>query len=268
MALSERLQSSTGGPSGGATWADTGESVPFAQITNNSTTFTDAIVTVVSTVDQLAAGGVPTGDYLPVISGLQVQPIQRLTGGQLVMATLMASSNLQSFGLAVRRTCGFLNAQITNAGGAITTLPFTTNTSLPAGAIINLTNVSGNTQAWTVSSAVSVPFGSVVTSIPVNSATPGNTYPATTSLGNVIVGAGTAEASGLAFGWIGTGAGSTGTPFIAAWQAASMPALTVNPWFDSTGDFYLFAGDVVVYRYAVTSSSVTIPAGAVYCQKV
>jgi len=151
MALTERLQGSIGGPSGGTTWADTGETVPFAQITNNSTSYTDVYISIVSTVDGTVAGGGATGDQLPVISGLTVQPIQRLMGSQLNLVTLLAASPLQILGIAVHRQIGFLNAQIANAGGAITTLPFTTNTSLPAGATINLTNISGNTQAWTVS---------------------------------------------------------------------------------------------------------------------
>lgn len=253
MALPLQEAAIYGSPAGGDAKYDAGRSFRFAAFTNTSTA-TNIPLGIVPFSDQHGPGGGSVGGYI-----LTGQPIQRLTGGQIALDTVLAASTGTSLGLAVFRTFGALTAQVAAADGARTTLPFTTNTRLPVGGTITLTNAAGNTDVWTVNA--DTPAGT--TSITVVSKTAGATY----AIGNVgvgIVGLSTANPSGLAFGWVTAG---TGTPLLQGRNAISLPSLAGNLLVNAAGDLNLYPGDQVVLR-GVDTGSVSVPIGIVQYQSI
>lgn len=218
-----------------STWIDMGDYVTIPTFTSTSTA-TTTVVTIIpqgtSSYDNLAAG----------------TPISRLQGGQVAIygATAMAAQSTLNLGWVVYRNFGTLATQITNAGGALTSLSVTAlNSPMPSGQTFTLVNAAGTAQTWTTSAAVV----RGATSIPVTSQTPTGTN----AVGNAIVGQ---LGNGILFGWLA----ATGTPAFYLNQATTMPAVNANITAgggnllgDPVGAFaYLMPGDIT----AVTAFSV------------
>lgn len=228
-----------------STWIDMGDVTTFATFTSTST----ATITPVTAIMQ------PTSGYDYLAPGT---PISRLQGGQVVItgSTAMAAQSTLNLGWVVYRNFGTLGTQITNAGGALTSLTIAApgvNTAMPSGQTFTLVNAAGTVQTWTTSAAV---VRGALT-IAVTSQTPTGTN----AVGNALVGQ---VGNGILFGWLA----ATGTPAFYLNQATSMPAINANitagggnTLGDPFGPFvYLYPGDVPSLS-TFSAGSVTVQAG-------
>jgi hypothetical protein len=223
-------------------WDDVGEQLNFAAFTSTSTATILGIRVVplnTSTLANLAVG----------------ESIQRLQGAQLsiVSLTYMAAQTTQDAGVGVFRSFGTLATQITNAGGALTSLNVTAlNTALPSGQVLNLTNAAGTLQTWTLSAAAA----RGATTLAVNSQTPTGTN----AVGNSFVGL---VGNMIAFGWLH----AVGSPVFLPYLPYSLPAVAANTALNTTGDPYgpfllELPGDVEVF-YAASAGSISWSAGVI-----
>lgn len=243
MAQKVRSAASYGGPNlSDGMWMEMGEYQQLAAFTSTSTPTIQAFKIVPQDTSSL--------DGLP---GLTVgSSIYRLQGGQfcVVGATAMAAQTTLDLGIVVYRNFATLATQITNAGGALTSLSVSpVNTAMPSGQTFILTNAAGTAQTWTTSAAVA----KGATSIPVTSTTPTGTN----AVGNAIIGI---VGNAIAFGWLHP----TGTPAFACNQALLLPANAANAALVTTGDPYgsylpEIPGDVVA-TYATSAGSVSVAA--------
>jgi hypothetical protein len=255
--MSQKLRSavSYGGPNlSDSMWTDNGETGYFAAITSTSTPTFIPISIVPQDTSSI--------DNLP---GLTVgASINRLQGGQyaVISGTGMAVQPTLNLGLVIVRKFCTLSAQLTNAGGAITSLPVTAVVSpIPSGASLTITNATPTLQTWVTTAAV-LPGA---TAIPVTSQTPSATFPAGLGVDG-FVGGGSATAPAILFGWV---VGGTGTPAFAAYQSYLLPAITANivaGSTTSTGDPYgpfvpKLPGDITTFC-AFSAGSITVSAGA------
>jgi hypothetical protein len=246
VALKDRARISVGGTKlSNGTWSDEGGSCYFAAFTSTAT----ATILPIRIVP-LGTGGSYEGDANPQPSS----PIQRLQGAYvaLVSGTAMAAQTTLDFGVVVYRNFGTLATQITNAGGALTSLSVTAlTTSMPSGQTFTLTNAAGTVQTWTTSAAVL----QGATSIPVNSQTPTGTN----AVGNVISGI---VGNGNTFGWLH----AVGTPALAVNTSVLLPA-SVNTVMDTTSDSYgpfllEYPGDIECL-YVTSAGSISVSAGMI-----
>lgn len=250
MAGKRRLLISAGGPKlQDSAWDDFGESFNFAAFTNG-TTATIIPISILPLVTVSESLGLSDG-------------ICRLQGGQIAFMAAgtsggVAASSISTLGLAVYRSFCTLSAQITAAGGALTSLAVTpVNTALPSGQTFTLTTAAGGTpQVWTTSAAVAVG----ATSIPVSSATPSATY----AIGTACVGQ---VGNNLYCGWLNS---ASGTPAFAQNLSVRLPMLAaaanpaINQTIDPVGAFLLgYPGDVVALVGVTSSSTFSVPAGIV-----
>jgi hypothetical protein len=223
-------------------WDDVGENLNFAAFTSTATATILGIRVVfqaTSSVDYLAAG----------------QPISRLQGAQLsiVSLTYMAAQTTQDAGVGVMRSFGTLATQITNGGGALTSLNVTPlNTALPSGQVLNLTNAAGTLQTWTLTAAAA----KGATTLAVSSQTPTGTN----AVGNSFVGL---VGNMIAFGWLH----AVGSPVFLPYLSYNLPAVAANTALNTTGDPYgpflpELPGDVEVF-YAASAGSISWSAGVV-----
>ena len=227
-------------------WSDVGESLYFAAFTSTSTPTILGIRVVPQDTSSSATGG----DYLA--TGV---PINRLQGAQLsiVSLTYMAAQTTQDAGVGVMRVFGTLTTQITNAGGALTSLNVSPlNTALPSGQVLNLTNAAGTLQTWTLTAAA--PKGA--TTLAVSSQTPTGTN----AVGNSFVGL---VGNTIAFGWLH----AVGSPVFLPYLSYSLPAVSSNTALNTTGDPYgsflpEYPGDVEVF-YVTSAGSISWSAGVI-----
>jgi hypothetical protein len=259
MAIKHRSIIAQGGPDlNQSGWWDMGEALSFAAF-SNSTTATILPIAITAFNTTSSATGVET---LPFNAG-----IYRLQGAQLAFMAAgtaggLAASSISTLGIAVYRAFGELNAQITNAGGALTSLAIAApgvNTAMPSGQTFTLTTAAGATpQVWTTSAAVAV--GALT--IPVTSTTPSATYAAGTDLNGQV-------GNNILFGWLnGAGGGS-----MAFGQNESNPLPAITATFtaagaSTTGDPYgpylvLMPGDIVALYGITSSSTFSVPAGII-----
>jgi len=225
MAIRLRAAQSNGGPAlTDSTWFDAGESLPFAAISATTT----LQIFPINIVPQSTSSQVSGGDSLPFST-----PIQRLMGAQITFPAVgtsggTAASSTTNLGVAVYRSFGKLAAQITNAGGALTSLSVAApgvNTALPSGQTFMISVAAGGTsQSWTTTAAVAVG----ATTIPVSSQTPSSTY----AKGQPLVGV---VGNNIAFGWLSSG---SGTPAFAMNASTVLPAITANTALNQTADPY------------------------------
>jgi hypothetical protein len=227
-------------------WYDGGENLNFAAFTSTSTPTILGIRVVPLDTASVNSGG----DFLA--AGL---PINRLQGAQLgiVSLTYMAAQTTQDAGVGVMRVFGTLATQITNGGGALTSLNVTAlNTALPSGQILNLTNAAGTLQTWTLSAAAA----KGATTLAVNSQTPTGTN----AVGNSFVGL---VGNMIAFGWLH----AVGSPVFLPYLPYSLPAVAANTALNTTGDPYgsylpEYPGDVEVF-YVTSAGSISWSAGVI-----
>ena len=226
-------------------WIDTGETFVFATFTSTST----ATIYPFMIIQQ------PTSAFASIDAGA---PIMRLQGGQLAItgATAMAAQTTLDCGLVVYHSFATLATQITNAGGALTSLNVTAlNAAMPSGQTFTLTNAAGTVQTWTLSAAAV----RGATTLAVNSQTPTGTN----AVGNQIIGL---NGNGILFGWLHP----TGTPAFPVYGSVIMPAQNTNILAgggntvgDPVGPYvYLFPGDILAL-YTTSAGSVTVQAGLV-----
>lgn len=240
------LISISGADIGEGSWLDVGDYTSFASFTSTST----ATLFYVSIVPQPTSSIDRPNLFLP---------IGRLQGGQVAImgATAMAAQTTLNFGWLVYHTFGTLGTQITNAGGALTSLNVAApgiNASMPSGQTFQLTNAAGTVQTWTTSAAVA----SGALSIPVNSQTPTGTN----AVGNAFNGV---LGNGIACGWV---SGLAGTPAMPVNGSITMPmiatatnTLVVPVGADPFGPYLpLWAGDVIALE-GFSAGSVTVQAG-------
>lgn len=255
MAGKRRALIAIGGPAlNDSTWDDFGEALPFAAFTN-STTATILPINVAS-LATLSPDSIPSGSAIGRLLGCQIAFLAAGTSGGV------AASTISRLGVAVYRSFGTLTTQITNAGGALTSLAVSggVNTALPSGQTFTLTTAAGaSPQVYTTSAAVL----KGATSVPVNSITPTSTYAVGTPLVGIV-------GNAIAFGWPSTGDGGTGTPAFRQNFSVAMPANTAagNPALNTTGDPYgsflpVYPGDVLALFGITDSSTFSVPAGII-----
>lgn len=232
-----------------SSWGDWGQSLVFAAISSTSTATIDPI--------QVITAGTSTAAYLAPGA-----PIQRLQGASLAItgATAQAAASTQVFGIVVYHQFATLATQVTNAGGAITSLSTTAlNAPMPSGGTFTMVNAAGTVQTWTTSAVV--PKGA--TTIPVTSTTPTGTN----AVGNALVGTlGGAGALGIQFGWLA----ATGTPALYLNQTTLLPAVSANITAgggNTAGDpygpyTYLYPGDIPCL-YVASAGSLTFQSGII-----
>ena len=258
MALRSRANTAIGGPHlSDCTWDWNDENLLFSAFTNATT----AQIFPISLISLATSSSVSGMDSVPFSDS-----IARIMGGQIVFPSIgasggVAASSISTLGIAVYRSFGKLGAQITNAGGALTSLTVSApgvTTPMPSGQTFNLTVAAGGTsQTWTTSAAVTV--GALT--IPVNSQTPGATY----ALGQSMIGQ---VGNGILWGWLGT---ASGTPAFQQNLGTVMPAITANITAgggntvgDPYGPFmYLQPGDMLALFGSTTSSTFSVPTGMV-----
>lgn len=227
-------------------WDDNGENLNFAAFTSTST----ATILGIRVVPQDTSSSATGGDYLAAGT-----PINRLQGAQLsiVSLTYMAAQTTQDAGVGVMRVFGTLATQITNAGGALTSLNVTPlNTALPSGQVLNLTNAAGTLQTWTLTAAAA----KGATTLAVSSQTPTGTN----AVGNSFVGL---VGNMIAFGWLH----AVGSPVFLPYLSYSLPAVAANTALNTTGDPYgpylpEYPGDVEVL-YVTSAGSISWSAGVI-----
>jgi hypothetical protein len=223
-------------------WHDAGENLNFAAFTSTST----------ATILGIRVAPTNTGIYESLTTG---DTINRLQGAQLsiVSLTYMAAQTTQDAGVGVMRSFGTLATQITNAGGALTSLNVTAlNTALPSGQVLNLTNAAGTLQTWTLTAAAA----KGATTLAVTSQTPTGTN----AVGNSFVGL---VGNMIAFGWLH----AVGSPVFLPYLTYNLPAVAANTALNTTGDpfgSYLpeYPGDVEVF-YAASAGSISWSAGVI-----
>jgi hypothetical protein len=233
-----------------SSWVDNGETEVFASFTSTSTpTITPFQVVPIAT---------SYNDYKPASN-----PIWRLQGAQVAItgATAQAAQSTLNFGIVVYHNFATLATQITNAGGALTSLTVTAlNAPMPSGQTFVLTNAAGTTQTWTTT-ATAVKGA---TTLAVSSTTPTGTN----AVGNALIGQlGGPTNSGIQFGWLASG---TGTPALYLNQSTTLPAINTNILAgggNTAGDpygpyVYLNQGDLLCY-YAESAGSVTVQSGII-----
>jgi hypothetical protein len=259
MALRSRANSAVGGPHlNDSNWDDNGESLAFAAFTNAVTAQIFAINILPMSTSSSVSGGdaIPFGDTM-----------QRLQGGLIAFPSFgtaggVAASTISTLGIAVYHNFGTLGTQITNAGGALTSLTIAApgvSAPMPSGQTFNITIAAGGTsQVWTTSAAVAV--GALT--IPVTSTTPSSTYAIGTPLAGQL-------GNNIAFGWLNVG-GTLGTPAFRQNASILMPAMTAvnNPALNQTGDPYgpylpMYPGDMVAIFALTSSSTFAVPTGIV-----
>ncbi len=254
MAGKHRLLISTNGPKlQDSAWSDFGESFTFAAFTNSTT---ESVIPVMIVPQVTTSETLGASDAIWRILGGQIAFMHATTGGGL------AASTISRLGLAAYRSFGTLSTQITAAGGALTSLAVAggVNTALPSGQTFTVTTAAGATpQVWTTSAAVAV--GAV--SIPVNSATPSATYAVSTPLVGQV-------GNAIAFGWLSTSDGASGTPAFRQNKSVSLPAMTAtaNPALNTTGDLFgpflpSYPGDVICLYGVTDSSTLSVPTGII-----
>jgi hypothetical protein len=229
-------------------WFDNGENFVFASLTSTST----------ATIDPLQIAPIATS---AVDSKSDSSPIWRLQGAQIIFtgATAMVAQTTLNLGVVIYHTFGTLATQITNAGGAITSLTTTALTApMPSGQTFTLVNAAGTVQTWTTSAAVL----KGATTIPVTSTTPTGTN----AVGNPLVGfLGGAATAGIQFGWLASG---SGTPALYLNSPTVLPAINANILAgggntagDPYGAFaYVYPGDLICL-FASSAGSVTVQSG-------
>jgi hypothetical protein len=235
-----------------SSWVDNGETEIFASFTSTSTP--TIVPFQVVPIDTSSQDSKPTAN-----------PIWRLQGAQVAItgATAQAAQSTLNFGIVVYHNFGTLGAQITNAGGNLTTLTVASpglNAPMPSGQTFTLTNAAGTVQTWTTTAAV----GRYALSIPVSSQTPTGTN----AIGNAFIGfLGGPTNNGIQFGWLASG---SGTPALYLNQSTTLPAVNANITAgggNTTGDpygpyTYLNQGDLLCY-YAESAGSVTVQSGII-----
>ena len=258
MGIRLRSAIANGGPAlSDSTWIDFGTDMTFAAFTNSTT----ATITPITVIFQNLSSTVSGLDTVPFAT-----PMYRLLGAQIVFMAAgtsggVAASTISRLGVAVYRSFGTLNAQITAAGGALTSLAVAApgvNTALPSGQTFTVTTAAGATpQVWTTTAAVVVG----ATSIPVSSATPSATYAAGTPLVGIV-------GNANCFGWPSTTDGATGTPAFRQNMPVRLPAYsaTANTALNQTGDpagpfLALYPGDALALFAITDSSTFSVPAG-------
>jgi hypothetical protein len=223
-------------------WEDAGRPLNFAAFTSTAT----------ATILGIRVVPINTGIYENLAAG---DTINRLQGAQLsiVSLTYMAAQTTQDAGVGVMRSFGTLATQITNAGGALTSLNVTAlNTALPSGQVLNLTNAAGTLQTWTLTAAAA----KGATTLAVSSQTPTGTN----AVGNSFVGL---VGNMIAFGWLH----AVGSPVFLPYLSYSLPAVAANTALNTTGDPYgpylpEYPGDVEVF-YAASAGSISWSAGVI-----
>jgi hypothetical protein len=258
MAIKHRSIIAQGGPDlNQSGWWDMGEALSFAAFTNSTTaTILPIAITAFNTTSSVT--GVET---LPFNAG-----VYRLQGAQLAFMAAgtaggVAASSISTLGIAVYRAFGELAAQITAAGGALTSLSIAApgvNTAMPSGQTFVLTTAAGATpQVWTTSAAVAV--GALT--IPVTSTTPSATYAAGTDLNGQV-------GNNILFGWLSS---ASGTIAFGQNESNLLPAITATftaAGASTTGDPYgpyliLMPGDIVALYGITSSSTFSVPAGII-----
>jgi hypothetical protein len=242
------LQSAGGANLNESGWADMGDYYVFASFTSTAT----ATIYPFQVITQ------DTSIYDSLTPGLG-SAINRLQGGQIAFtgATAMVAQSTLNLGLVVYRSFGVLSTQITNGGGALTSLAVAAgvNTAMPSGQTFTLVNAAGTVQTWTASAAVV--RGAL--SVPVNSQTPTGTN----AVGNQLIGQ---VGNGILFGWLA----ATGTPALYLLQTTPLPAVTANitaAGGNTVGDPYgafvpLLPGDLIALQ-ASSAGSVTVQSGII-----
>jgi hypothetical protein len=236
------LQAAGGAKLNESGWHDFGENLSFAAFTSTST----------ATILGIRVVPLNTGIYEGLAPG---DTIGRLQGALLsiVSLTYMAAQTTQDAGVGVFRSFATLATQITNAGGALTSLNVSPlNTALPSGQVLNLTNAAGTLQTWTLSAAAV----KGATTIAVNSQTPTGTN----AVGNSFVGL---VGNSIAFGWLH----AVGSPVFLPYLSYSLPAVLTNTALNTVGDPYgpylpEQPGDTEVF-YAASAGSISWSAGAI-----
>ena len=251
MAAKHRLLISAGGPRlSESGWFDFGEGLTFAAFTNGTT----ATITPITILPQNTS----TVDALGTTDG-----VCRLQGGQIAFMAAgtsggVAASSISTLGLAAYRSFATLSAQITAAGGALTSLAVTpVSTTLPSGQTFTVTTAAGGTpQVWTTSAAVAVG----ATSIPVSSQTPSATY----AVGTGLIGQ---VGNNIYCGWLNSAAG---TPAFAQNGSVRLPMLAAaansntNQTIDPAGPYLVgFPGDVIALVAVTSSSTFSVPTGVI-----
>lgn len=229
-----------------SSWWDGGAALNFAAFTSTAT----ATILGIRVVPQDTSSSQSGGEYLATGN-----PINRLMGAQLsiVSLTYMAAQTTQDAGVGVMRVFGTLATQITNAGGALTSLNVTPlNTALPSGQVLNLTNAAGTLQTWTLTAAAV----KGATTLAVSSQTPTGTN----AVGNSFVGL---VGNTVAFGWLH----AVGSPVFLPYLTYNLPAVASNTALNTTGDPYgsylpELPGDVEVF-YAASAGSISWSAGVI-----
>jgi hypothetical protein len=255
MAIRVRAAQSVGGPHlSDSSWIDSGESLPFASISATTT----LQIFPIQIIPQDTSSQVSGGDSLAFSDA-----IGRLMGAQIMFPAVgtsggVAASSTTNLGVAVYRSFGTLSANITNAGGALTSLSVAApgvNTYLPSGQTFMISVAAGGTsQSWTTTAAVQP--GAL--SIPVSSQTPGSTY----AKGQPLVGV---VGNSIAFGWLSSGSGTPAFPMNAS---VVLPANTANTLLNQVADPYgsyllLQPGDTPCLYCIQGSSTFTVPTGII-----
>jgi len=255
MAARHRALQSVGGPHlNDSSWDDQGVSQMFAAISATTT----LQIFPINIVPQDTSSQVSGGDSLAFSDS-----IQRLMGAQIAFPAVgtgggTGASSTTNLGLAVYRSFGTLSANITNAGGALTSISVASpgvNTALPSGQTFMISVAAGGTsQSWTTTAAVAVG----ATTIPVSSQTPSSTY----AKGQPLVGV---VGNNIAFGWLSSG---SGTPAFAMNASTVLPAITANTALNQTADPYgsyllLQPGDMLALYCIQGSSTFTVPTGII-----
>ena len=215
----------------------------YVAATSAGTTTTRFRIHAIPNVDLYDAQGNSAGSSLAF-----GRFVQRLTGAYITPATTLAAAATLDLGISVMRSFGTLGVQITNAGGAITSLTVGgngVNTPMPSGQTFVLTNAAGTAQTWTTSAAV----GLGAPAIPVNSQTPTGTN----AIGDAFVGQ---VGNATAFGWLTSG---TGVPTLVKDLSLLMPSIPANPAITPFGWLGLYPGDAICLDEQTSTSTVSVP---------
>jgi hypothetical protein len=241
MGLKERAEVAVGGPDGGSTWGDEGDSFTLQNHTAVTATTTANILPgqTITLPNTTLAGGLAAPD--------QLQPgvaIQTLSGAQISSpAGLAAASNL-TLALSVYRNIGLGVALTASVAVTQLTLKAPLVSPMPSAQTIALTNSAGNTTTATLSAAAVV--GQQIVFI--NSLTPANAY-STASYAIIQVG------NNQAFGWLSSG---SGTPLFPVNATLSMPAIAANTAIIN-GGIPLIPSDMIAVTLQTSSSTVSVP---------
>lgn len=261
MAYTDRAAEAIGGPRGGTTWFDCGDSFTLqnhASVTATTTNNLLPMQTVTRPNTFFLKGAYGTGPstietYYDVLNTTD-NWIQSIYGFQLTLATSLAASTVLRLTMSVYGSVGTLAANLV-APTAVTTITLASGLTrpLPNGTVLTLTATDGTTATVTLSAAAVL--GQTILSI--TSFTSAKTF-------NSAVAITWQVGNGPCFGWRSTADGDTGTPNFPGLVGIVSPAISANTSLVGNGTNLALPvqpGDSMFLNLKVDSTTLVIPIG-------